>query len=110
MYNLLQQYEFSVPSEHLVLHEDLRDKQMEYRKEVDTAQLYRESKMPEMVAAVEGNIGKMQDLVATVGRNLEDSSFIEVRVFTVISHHIMSCHVTPCDVMVCHVVLYYGMK
>jgi hypothetical protein len=79
MYNLLQQYEFSVPSEHLVLHEDLRDKQVEYRKEVDTAQLYKELKMPEMVAAVEANIFKMQELVAAVGHSLEDPAFVEVR-------------------------------
>lgn len=81
MYILLQQYEYAVPSEHLVLHEDLRDKQVEYRKEVDAAQLYREFKMPEMIAAVEGNISKMQDLVVALGRSLEDEIFVEVRAF-----------------------------
>ena len=36
MYNLLQQYEVTVPSEHLVLHEDLHDRQAEYRRYVRT--------------------------------------------------------------------------
>ena len=79
MYNLLQQYEFSVPSEHLVLHEDLRDRQVEYRKEMDAAQLFKDFKMAEMVAAVEVNIVKLQDQVSAVGLKLEDSLFVEVR-------------------------------
>jgi hypothetical protein len=89
MYNLLQQYEFSVPSEHLVLHEDLRDKQVEYRKEVDAAQLYKELKMSEMVAAVEANIFKMQDVVAAVGHSLGDAAFIEVRLLDEIRRDMM---------------------
>lgn len=75
MYNLLQQYEVKVPSEDLVLHEDLHDRQQEYRKEIEGAQVYRESKMPEMVTAVEGNLNKLQDQLVGVINKLDDSIF-----------------------------------
>ena len=77
MYNLLQQYEVTVPSEHLVLHEDLHDRLAEYRREIDAAQVFKENKLTEMVASVETNILKLQDQVAVVVQKLEDPTFAE---------------------------------
>jgi hypothetical protein len=45
LYNLLQLYEVTIPPEDLVAHEDLHDRQVEYRKEVEIAQAYRDSKV-----------------------------------------------------------------
>lgn len=81
MYNLLQQYEVKVPSEDLVLHEDLHDRQLEYRKEIEIAQNYRDSKMPEMITAVDTNIIKLQDQVTGMIVKLDDRMFNETELF-----------------------------
>ena len=77
MYNLLQQYEVKVPSEQLVLHEDLHDRQAEYRKEIEQALLYRDSKMPEMISAVDTSILKLHDQITSVVAKLEEQIFME---------------------------------
>ena len=61
LYNLLQQYEVTIPSEDLVLHEDLHERLQEYRVEIDAAQGYRDMKLAEMTTTVESNIVKLQD-------------------------------------------------
>ena len=81
MYNLLQQYEVKVPSEDLVLHEDLHERQQEYRREIEVAQAYRDSKMPEMIATAEGNIIKLQDQITGMVAKLEERMFNEVDMF-----------------------------
>lgn len=81
LYNLLRQYEVKVPSEDLVLHEDLHDRQQEYRREIDVAQSYRDSKIPEMVVSVEGNILKLQDQIASTIAKLDDPIFIDCDYF-----------------------------
>jgi uncharacterized coiled-coil protein SlyX len=78
MYNVLQQYEVTVPSEHLVLHEDLHDRQAEYRREIEAAQSFKENKLSEMVTGVETNIVKLQDQMASVVAKLEEPTFVEV--------------------------------
>ena len=84
MYNLLQQYEVTVPSEHLVLHEDLHDRLAEYRREIDAAQVFKEIKLTEMVASVETNILKLQDQVAVVVQKLEDPTFVEASICVIL--------------------------
>jgi dynein heavy chain len=81
MYNLLQVYEVKVPSEDLVLHEDLHDRQQEYRKEIEVAQSYRDSKLPEMIGTVETNISKLQEQITGLGLRLDDNTFIETEHF-----------------------------
>jgi dynein heavy chain len=81
MYNLLRQYDVKVPSEDLVLHEDLHDRQAEYRKEVDAAQSFRDSKMSEMVGAVATNIAKLQEQITGIVSRLEDEIFVETEYF-----------------------------
>jgi len=81
MYNLLRQYDVKVPSEDLVLHEDLHERQAEYRKEVDAAQNFRDSKMAEMVVAVSTNIAKLQEQIGGIVMRLEDDMFIETEAF-----------------------------
>jgi dynein heavy chain, axonemal len=81
LYNLLQQYEVKIPSEDLVLHEDLHERQQEYRREIEVAQNYRDTKMPEMVANVETNILKLQDQIGGTVAKLEDPLFVEVDAF-----------------------------
>ena len=81
MYNLLRQYDVKVPSEDLVLHEDLHERQAEYRKEVDAAQAFRDSKMAEMVVAVNTNIAKLQEQIGGIVSRLEDDLFVETESF-----------------------------
>lgn len=81
LYNLLRQYEVKVPSEDLVLHEDLHERQQEYRREIEIAQAYRDSKVSEMVVAVEGNIMKLQDQIAGMIAKLDDPIFIDCDYF-----------------------------
>jgi dynein heavy chain len=81
LYNLLQQNEFKVPSEDLVLHEDLHERQQEYRREIEVAQNYRDMKMPEMISNVEANILKLQDQVSSTVSRLEDEIFVELDSF-----------------------------
>jgi dynein heavy chain, axonemal len=81
MYNLLRQYDVKVPSEDQVLHEDLHERQQEYRREIDAALAYKESKMNEMVAAVSTNIGKLQEQITGIVSRLEDDLFIETDQF-----------------------------
>jgi hypothetical protein len=71
LYNLLQQNDVKVPSEDLVLHEDLHDRQSEYRTEIEVAQQYRDTKLNEMVASVDANIIKLQDQVMAAVSKLE---------------------------------------
>lgn len=70
-----------VPSEDLVLHEDLHERQQEYRREIDVAQSYRDSKIPEMVVAVETNILKLQDQITSTVSKLDDPIFIDCDFF-----------------------------
>ena len=79
MYNLLRQYEVKVPSEDLVLHEDLHERQMEYRAEIDAAQSYREAKQAEMIATVNVNIAKLQEQVVAIVSRLEDDIFVDTQ-------------------------------
>jgi DNA repair ATPase RecN len=81
LYNLLRQYDVKVPPEDLVLHEDLHERQQEFRKEIDSAQAYRDSKIPEMVTTVEANIMKLQDQVSGTVLKLDDEMFTEVEHF-----------------------------
>lgn len=81
MYNLLRQYDVKVPSEDLVLHEDLHERQAEYRKEVDAAQNFRDAKMAEMVGAVSTNITKLQEQITGIVSRLEDEIFVETEQF-----------------------------
>ncbi len=76
MYNLLQQYDVSIPSEALVLHEDLHERQQEYRSEIEVSQAFRDNKLTEMVSTVEANIVKLQDQVAAVVSRLDDQVMI----------------------------------
>jgi hypothetical protein len=78
MYNLLQQYEVKIPSEDLVLHEDLHERQQEYRHEIEFAQSYRDMKMPEMITAVDSNLIKLQDNINVMVSKLEDPMFNEM--------------------------------
>ena len=72
MYNLLQQYEVTIPSEDLVLHEDLHERLQEYRVEIDAAQGYRDMKLAEMTTTVESNIVKLQDQIASISNRLDE--------------------------------------
>ena len=81
MYNLLQQYDVVIPSEDLVLHEDLHERQANYRKEIEGAQTYKESKLQEMVSNVESNIIKLQDQIGGVVARLEDPMFHDGELF-----------------------------
>jgi len=81
MYNLLQQYDVVIPSEDLVLQEDLHERQSNYRKEIEGAQAYKESKLQEMVSNVESNIIKLQDQIAGVVARLEDPMFHDGELF-----------------------------
>ena len=78
MYNLLQQYDVTVPSEHLVSHEYLHDRQAEYRKEIELAQQFKENKLNEMIIALEINITKLQDQISVVTLKFEDSIYTEL--------------------------------
>ena len=49
-----------------MLHEDLHDRRDEYKREMDSAQGFKETRLPEMVVAVEANISKLQESVAAV--------------------------------------------
>jgi hypothetical protein len=66
-----------VPSEDLVLHEDLHEKQLQYRKEIEIAQTYRDAKLPEMINTVETFIVKLQDQVASNIAKLDERFFID---------------------------------
>eukprot|EP01038_Epipyxis_sp_PR26KG_P008413 gene8413-11380_t len=81
MYNLLQQYEVKVPSEDLVFHEDLHEKQLEYRKEIEIAQSFRDSKLPEMISTVETNILKLQDQIVGAVARLDEQMFTDIEYF-----------------------------
>ncbi|RYG64392.1 hypothetical protein EON64_14090, partial [archaeon] len=81
LYNLLQLYEVKVPSEDLVLHEDLHERQQEYRREIENAQSYRDAKMPDMVTNVESNILKLQDQIASTVSRLDDQLFVDTESF-----------------------------
>ena len=82
MYNLLKLYDVQVPSEDLVLHEDLHDRRDEYKKETDSAQAFRETRLPEMVVAVEANISKLQESVAAVVSRLDDPMLVQDDLYT----------------------------
>ena len=81
LYNLLQQNDVKVPSEDLVLHEDLHDRQSEYRTEIEVAQQYRDTKLSEMVSSVDTNIIKLSDQVTAAVSRLEDEVFTGTEYF-----------------------------
>jgi dynein heavy chain len=72
MYTLLQSYDVVIPPEHLVLHEDLHDRQAEYRREIDAASSYREAQMESQRAATDANVNKMLEQVALLSAQLDE--------------------------------------
>ena len=82
MYLLLQNFEVAIPSEDMVLHEDMHDKQQDYRREMDSALGYKESKLDEMVTAVDVSIIKLLEQVSAVQSRLEDNIFLDGEFFS----------------------------
>lgn len=76
MYNLLQHYEVVVPSEDIVLHEDLHEKIVEYKKEMDSSLSHKENKLGEMIASVDVNIVKLQDQIGVVVDSLQNEMYV----------------------------------
>ena len=56
MYALLASCDVQVPAEDVVFHEDLHDKQVQYKLEIESAQKAKEDKMTEMISMTEANI------------------------------------------------------
>lgn len=81
LYNLLQLYEIAVPPEDLVLHEDLHERQGEYRKEMEAALAYKEAKQSEMVTNVDANIYKLQDQIVSLIARFDDPLFVDIGSF-----------------------------
>lgn len=81
IYNLLQHYEVSVPPEHLVAHEDLHERLQEYRKEMDAATGYKESKLGEMSNHLDLNIFKLSEQVTGISGRLEEAPFTDASQF-----------------------------
>lgn len=81
MYNLLQSYEVAIQPEDAVLHEELYERQQEYRVEIEAAQTYRDNKIQEMTAAVESNILKLQDQVASISSRFDEQLFVGTEYF-----------------------------
>lgn len=81
IYNLLHQYEVQVPPEHLVAHEDLHDRLVEYKREMDAAQVYREARLPEMSNHLDMNIFKLAEQVTSITGKLEEATFTEPSYF-----------------------------
>eukprot|EP01041_Mallomonas_annulata_P002945 gene2945-5789_t len=75
LYNLLQVYEVQPPSEDLVAHEDLHEKQTEYKREVEVAQGYKEGKLGEMVTLLDMNIFKLNEQFGNIVSKLDDPTF-----------------------------------
>lgn len=75
MYHLLKHYEVKVSSEDTVQHDTLHSRQQVYREDIEAAQSYRDSRMPEMIVNVESNILKLQDQVSSTVTRLEDHLF-----------------------------------
>lgn len=78
LYNLLQFYEVNVPVEDLTLHEDLHERQHDYRKDFDVAVAYKDSKIMEMTSSVEVNISKLTEQVAGIVVKLDEHAFLDV--------------------------------
>ena len=85
MYNLLgkdsRELARDIPPEDLVLHEDLHERQQEYRREMDAAIQYRDSRMNEMQIAVATNIEKLQEQVRILVARFDEKMFTEVENF-----------------------------
>jgi len=81
LYNLLQLYEVNPPSEDVVAHDDLHEKQMEYRREIEVAQSYKESKLGEMISHLDVNIFKLNEQVSVANAKLDDPMFGDVNNF-----------------------------
>ena len=86
MYAMLQQHDVQIPPEDIVFHEDLHDKQQQYRTEIDAAQAFKDTKLAEMISNVDSNIIKLEDQVITVGARLDDSDFTETNRFDEAEH------------------------
>ena len=81
LYNLLQLYEINVDVADLTQHEDLHDRQTDYRREFEVAIAYKNSKLSEMVSSVDVNITKLNEQVSVVVAKLKDPVFIELDMF-----------------------------
>lgn len=81
IYNILQIYEVQVPPEHLVAHEDLHERLHEYKREMDAAVSFKESKLSEMTNHLDMNIFKLSEQVATVASKLNDAPFTDKSYF-----------------------------
>jgi hypothetical protein len=81
IYNLLQHYEVQVPPEHLVAHEDLHERLHEYRKEMDAAVSYKETKLGEMSNHLDLNIFKLSEQVSGISGRLEEAPFTDAAQF-----------------------------
>ena len=75
MYALLVSCDVQVPPEDSVLHEDLHDKQAQYKQEIEAAQQLKDDKLAEMVTATETNITKLEDQITGVVAHLEDEVY-----------------------------------
>ena len=81
MYSLLISKEVKVSSEDSVFHDELHEKQAEYRKQVEEALNYKDSKLAEMQVMVETNIVKLSESISTAVSRLEEPLFTEAENF-----------------------------
>lgn len=75
MYNLLQLYDVAIPSENVVLHEELNEKQHEYRKEIQQTIVFHENKRSEMVVNLNKYIQKHEKNIEQFLEKLDDPNF-----------------------------------
>ena len=76
MYALLASCDVQVPPEDVVFHEDLHDKQAQYKTEMEGAQKAKDDKMAEMVSVTEANISKLEEQIAGVVVLLDDDIYM----------------------------------
>ena len=81
IYNLLQHYEVTVPPEHLVAHEDLHERLQEYKREMDSADKYKEQKMAEMVNHLDSNIFKLTEQISSLLGRIDEPPFTDKEQF-----------------------------
>jgi dynein heavy chain, axonemal len=75
MYNLLQSYDVSIPSDDSVLHEQLHDRQNEYKKEIVVVAQFHEQHRNNMVVAVNESIAKLNRNIEKFLEKLDDPDF-----------------------------------
>ena len=81
MYNLLHDYNVTIPSDDSTMHDQLHDKQTKYREETDLVILFRESKLKDMIKAVDKNIEKLNDKIDEFKEALDDPNFTATLLF-----------------------------